>query len=294
MKFACCYIVLNEEDYIKYSLRSIYNFASQIIIIHGSTTFASMTNEEGLSVDNTKKEIEEFMELEDHEKKVQYYEAGRVPSKVELRNAYIDVVRPDIDWIFVVDGDEVYSQQNLNRILEIIKENPEVVHIFFRWLWFWGDMKHICVYDEEAIKANPKYDKYIKFLDKKGRQCRQGEFHERLFRNLGFRHKVSHSIVTDKEGRDVYIDPYYQTKRIALDEALMHHYGYIKPKSKIFEKFNYYNKRDGAINPEKHEYWRFLKGESIDDEFHRVRGFDGEHPEAMKNHPYMGLNVNQL
>lgn len=297
MKFACCYIVLNEEEYIKYSLRSIYNFASQIIIIHGSTQFASLTNDEGLSIDKTKDEISEFMSFEDIEGKVQYHEVGRVHSKVELRNAYIEKVDPSIDWVFVVDGDEIYTKKNLQRIVRVIEENPEVVHIFFRWLWFWGDMQHICVYNEDFIKQSPDYDKYMKFRDKNGRLCRQGEYHERLYRNgLGFKHRASHSVVTDEQGRDVYIDQHYEQKRIALDEALMHHYGYIKPRKKLFEKFNYYHLRDGAANPfdTKPEYFRYLEGGEINNNVKSIVEFNGEHPECMEGHRYMGKNVNQL
>jgi len=294
MKYACCYIVLNEEDYIKYSLRSVYEFADQIIVIHGSTEFANLVNSNGLSIDDTKKHITEFITHEDPQGKVEYYEVGKVKGKVELRNAYLDKVRNDIDWILVVDGDEVWRSDMLSQLRTITAE-LKLVHVMFPWWWFWGDFAHIHITDESYIKNAKEFEKYLKFYDKDGNVARQGEYHERCFRaGLGFRHINSHSVVSDQQGRDIYIDAFYQSQRIITNSIKFHHYGYIKPKKKLFEKFEYYHKRDKAIDPTKHEYWDYLNGNSVDNKTKSIIAFSSTHPDVMLRHPYFGKNVNQL
>src|SRR5690606_21221936 len=101
-----------------------------------------------------------------------------VKGKEDLRNAYIDRVKKEMDWVFVVDGDELYTPTMLQRIKNAIINNPECVHFFWRWYWFWGDIRHMCVYNEDYIKKSEKFNKYMKFWDKTGYMCRQGEFHE--------------------------------------------------------------------------------------------------------------------
>ena len=63
MKLYACYVVLNESEYLEYSLRSLVDAVDEIIIIHGSTKFAPLCNDEGLSIDNTSKIIEEARQL---------------------------------------------------------------------------------------------------------------------------------------------------------------------------------------------------------------------------------------
>lgn len=296
MKFACCYIVLNEEEYIKYSLHSIYNFASQIIIVHGSTKHASLVNHEGLSVDCTKVEIEDFMDKHDYKNKIKYLEVPHVEGKEQLRNAYIDALNPNIDWVLVVDGDEVYSDSMLKKIIDTLTSNPNLVHCFYNMIWFWGDFKHICKYNEPFIKLSEKYKHHLQWDYTNDYRARQGEFHERLYRHgLGFRHIKSHSIVSDPLGRDVYFHGDFIKQR-AIIEGGFHHYGYIKPLKKLFDKWMHYHKRDGAANPHenKPEYVRFLEGEDIDSEVKRIIEFKGTHPYVMVKHPYYRKNVKDL
>ncbi len=121
-----CYIVYNEELFLKYSIKSIYNFADQIIIVDGSP--------QGASTDNTKTIVDSF-----GTEKIIYVQ-GTFMDKKEQRNEYLKYITGD--WILVVDGDEVYKYSHLQRLRKIIETRHDIVAIHFDFIHFWKDLKH--------------------------------------------------------------------------------------------------------------------------------------------------------
>lgn len=293
MTITAGFIVLNEEDYIQYSLRSIYPYVDEIIIVHGSTQYAGLTNSMGLSIDNTHNKIQEFIENEDMDGKVIYEVVGKRPTKTQLRNKYIELATKD--WILVVDGDELYTKEDIDRLKDYVANDPELVHIFYPQHWFWKDFKHVCVIDEEKVHS---MNKFITFQDKNGKYARQGQYHERFFKNrIGFKHRGSHSVVTDESNRDVYIDGFYQNKRIFAEDVHRYHYGYIKKKKNLEERVRYYGLRDKGLKEvdTAHDgYLNYLKTGEFHNPVYKIVPFEGDHPEVIKSHPFYGLNVNQL
>ena len=298
MTKAACYIVLNEEHYIGYSLESIYDFVDEIIIIHGSTQYAKLINSDGLSVDNTKKVIDEFIATKDKDKKIKYFEVGQQPTKSHLRNNYLNQVSKEIDWVFVVDGDEVFRKGDLEYLDGYLNMNPDLEHIFFPQYWFWGDFQTICEIDEFHIKKEA-LGKRALFRDRNGYVARQGEFHERLYRNgKGFMHRSSHSIVTDPKGRDVYINQDYVQKRVCLWDFRRFHYGYVKPMKNLEERIQYYAKRDKGlekVDAGHDSYIGFLSSGKPQSKYYKIMKVPNLiHPEVMRKHPFYNKHVTDL
>lgn len=121
-----CYIVYNEELFLDYSIKSIYEFADQIIVIDGSP--------QGASTDNTKAIVDKF-----GTEKIIYIQ-GEFTNKEEQRNEYLKYISSD--WILVVDGDEVYKYSHLQRLRKIIETKHDIVAIHFDFIHFWKDFQH--------------------------------------------------------------------------------------------------------------------------------------------------------
>ena len=277
-KWIGCAIVLNEEKYISAALDGIADFMNDIVIIHGSTrhTPADAINSEGLSVDKT---VQAIM---DHpaQKKIHLSNVGKVPSKTELRNLYLntDIIK-DGDWIFVFDGDEVYDLADLSYLWKLMRDYPLVEYIQNQELRFWGDYEHTLDVDEIAwLRSKEQFY----FYDCFGHALiNGGRYHERIFKFHDGYHYVSHEVISDSQNRKVHEHPAYADKRILVDWAApWYHYGYLKPRKNLEWKLQYYRHRGdrSRIN----ELTKYLAGESVETEILKVNKFDGIHPEPIR------------
>lgn len=99
-------VVKNEDIFIWYAISSIIDFASQIIIYDTG------------SKDHTVDIIKSFKS-----KKISFEEKGPVNSRelTTLRQEQIDKTKTD--WIWVVDGDEIYPEITIKEIMHYLKEN---------------------------------------------------------------------------------------------------------------------------------------------------------------------------
>lgn len=303
MKWTCCIITLNGAEYIWHSIKSVYDFIKdkdgQIIIIEGSTKYAEMVSEDGNSVDDTENIIEGF--IKDSEPGfIIYKRFGTVEDKKVLRNAYFEEIRKlsidkQPDWILVLDDDELYKKEDLERLDSYLEKNPRLCYIFNPQRWFWGDFKHVAITDEnecrKQIEEGKRKDKI--FYDAVGNRLRQGQYHERIFKWMpGLSYKGSHSVVTDPQGRDIYIDPFYEDNRIIFPGCPRYHYGYMTTLDRMYERYRYYELRDqGKVSSNKEEVWKDNYGHWLLYDLPlntstKVEKYYGNHPEIIKKHPY--------
>jgi len=309
MKWFACYITLNGGEYIWYSIKSIYDFIKEsggkIIIIEGSTDYAKAVNEEGLSLDDTEHIINDFIK-DSPEDFIIYKRLGKVKDKTVLRQAYIDALdklpdgqRPDHerDMVLVVDDDELYKKDDLDRLNEYLERHHQVMHVFNPQRWFWKDFNHVADSDEygcmEQIAKGKRADRL--FFDMIGTRVRQGQYHERIFRWQDGMHYPSHATISDKEGRQIYIDDEYRKRRIVFPGCPRYHYGYLTETKRMWERFRYYELRDKArissnpLNVWLDNYGGFLlKGAPLNT-VTMVKPYFGDHPEIIKEHPYWKL-----
>lgn len=138
-------IVLNGEPYLRYNLRALYPFAHEIIVVEGATPVAAANaTRDGHSLDTTLKTLRDFKIKEDIENKLVIVTAedaghsnGFWPGeKDEQSQAYAQ--RASGDYLWQVDVDEFYRDQDMEYVLKMLQNNPDITAASFRMITFWG------------------------------------------------------------------------------------------------------------------------------------------------------------
>lgn len=113
------YKVLNEADFLKESLESIYDYADKIVILEYCLESMKRiirpdrVTEHGLSVDGTTEIIKEFP---DPKKKIEYRPVGFIHGDESIPYQMIVDLSEVGDYIWVLDGDIVYPPQLCRKI----------------------------------------------------------------------------------------------------------------------------------------------------------------------------------
>jgi glycosyltransferase involved in cell wall biosynthesis/ADP-heptose:LPS heptosyltransferase/predicted O-methyltransferase YrrM len=137
-RFSFVMIVLNGMPFIEYSIKSIYDFAHEIIIIEGAVEkcmFAA--NPDGSSNDGTVEFIKSFPDPAGKIRLIQ----GAWPEKCEMQNEALKYVTGDYVWL--IDSDEVYKARDLASIKEMLKADPEITQVNFIPENFWKGLDYI-------------------------------------------------------------------------------------------------------------------------------------------------------
>ena len=140
LRFSFVMIVLNGMPFIEYSLKSVYDFAHEIIIVEGAVEncmFAA--GPDGSSTDGTVEFIKSFP---DPRKKVRLIQ-GRWPEKCEMQNEALKYVTGDYVWL--IDSDEVYKRQDLEKVREILNDDSSITQVNFIPDNFWKGFDYIFV-----------------------------------------------------------------------------------------------------------------------------------------------------
>ncbi|MHA2275255.1 MAG: glycosyltransferase family 2 protein [Candidatus Kariarchaeaceae archaeon] len=137
-KISYIMVVLNGMPYIQAALKSIYKSAYQIIIIEGSVEkCAFAANKDGSSQDGTVEYIKSFSDPDNKIKLIQ----GSWPEKCEMQNRALMEVRGDYVWL--VDSDEVYKEDDIEKIVLILENNPNVYRVDIPTLHFWKGYDYV-------------------------------------------------------------------------------------------------------------------------------------------------------
>lgn len=138
-------IVLNGEPFLRYNLRAIYPFASQIIVVEGASPLAThMATSDGHSIDGTLETLRRFQAEEDPERKLVIVTAedeghpnGFWPGeKDEQSQAYAK--RATGEWLWQIDIDEFYQPDVMQLVCDALARHPETTCITFQAHHFWG------------------------------------------------------------------------------------------------------------------------------------------------------------
>ncbi|MCL5105758.1 MAG: methyltransferase domain-containing protein, partial [Armatimonadetes bacterium] len=122
LKYSFGMIVLNGDDFIECAIKSVYDFAHEIIIVEGAVEEAVFAvGPDGGSRDNTIKLIEEYP---DPENKITLIR-GRWKDKTHQSNVYLQLATGDYVW--ELDSDEVYKEEDLYTMDNILTENRDRV-----------------------------------------------------------------------------------------------------------------------------------------------------------------------
>ena len=153
MKIAACYTIYNEEEYLAYSMRSIYDDVDKIIICLGLAPWSAYNP----SVRTTFRQRDRTEAIVDHlaqgDDKV-LVKKGVWDSEVAQRNAAMQAcVDEGIEYYFLVDGDEVYRRDHLQAIREEIERHPEVGTFQIKCTVLWRSFRYRIPYG--CVKWTP-------------------------------------------------------------------------------------------------------------------------------------------
>jgi len=138
MKVSFVIIVLNGMPFIKAALRSIYGFAYEIIIVEGAVEKCKFAaNSDGSSKDGTVEFVKAFPDPQAKIKLVQ----GQWPEKCEMQNKALELCSGDYIWI--IDSDEIYKEEDIDVIIEILEEDSAITQVNIPILHFWRGFDYI-------------------------------------------------------------------------------------------------------------------------------------------------------
>jgi GT2 family glycosyltransferase len=213
-----CVIACNEEEFLEASVDSIAPLVNRWIIVIGGNSYAykaGMCDSKGYPKDNT---------LSIAKKLVAKYGGevieppGRLwADKVEMRNAYADKLHIG-DWMFMLDGDEVYNENQLWRVTELMQKY-EVLTLQFHLIW-----------NKMNVIGTDTWDSFPQERIVKWRPT--------------FKYRGTNHLKVTCEGNRLASDvlSHYQGT-----ERLFYHYSWIRPIEKIRQKIEYYHHQSGSL-----------------------------------------------
>lgn len=260
-KVVGCVIACNEEEFLEAAVESASPIVDEWVFVIGGNEHAykaGMCEQNGMPTDNT---------LEIAHKLANTYGGKVIPppdrlwkDKVEMRNAYVKYLNVG-DWMFMLDGDEIYKEDQLWKISELMKEHDVLIMQF--WL-FWNNINTIGTGSWE----NFPQERVVKW-------------------HPGFEYKNgNHLHVSTQDGK--LAKNIYPTWK--GDHKLFYHYSWIRPIEKIRQKLLYYKYQSGNNNDQYVDNvflkWR-IDPESVRGNTHPMRGgdfdrFPGIHPEVVQ------------
>lgn len=215
-------IALNEEQFIKSSLRSTIKHKNikKVAVVEGAVNLFPLSNENGLSIDKTADAVR-TVQTEPNGDKIIYERYGWANDKSELRNRALTLLGNDITHVLVVDADEVYRQEDLDNLVQAMKDNPNTGVFLYPFYHFWKNKNLV---------------------------AQGGQWDSQMFRCFRYADKTLHwnrheAPVVNAEGKFLNV----VEGKVELDNVHVYHYGYCKDKANVLAKLEYYKKRDGHI-----------------------------------------------
>ena len=137
-------IVLNGEPFVRYNLHALYPFAHQIIVVEGAAPAGeSLASATGHSRDGTLEGLRRFQAEEDPQGKLTIVTAedeghpdGFWTEKDEMSRAYAKRATGNILW--QIDADEFYLPEDVQTVIDLLSDDPELTAISFPMHTFWG------------------------------------------------------------------------------------------------------------------------------------------------------------
>jgi hypothetical protein len=147
MKITALMTVINDEDYVWWALKSIYNAVDSIVIVEGTAldNWGDLRHftEKGLSTDSTFDEIMRFMNEEDPLEKIIYQRLGFVDTKNALRQRTLELCPKDTEYCLVADADHLYDEFEIRSLRGLCERYPNIRVVHGTHLMFFCDMHHI-------------------------------------------------------------------------------------------------------------------------------------------------------
>ncbi len=148
MKIDIMILILNGQPFIEYNLRQHYWFANKIWIIEGADNRTrdhvdhKFFTDSGHSTDKTVEIINSFPDPEHKITLIQhpnntFWSNGKDEMIAQINN------KIEGDFIFEIDVDEFYKREDIEKLINIIKEYPQITSFGIPWRNFWHNFHTI-------------------------------------------------------------------------------------------------------------------------------------------------------
>jgi hypothetical protein len=136
LKIAFGMIVFEGDYVLKECLEQVYPFAEQILIAEGPVSYWQRQGRI-TSTDDTNRILDSFPDPDNKIKIVH----SQYSEKDDQCRAYMKYINDNIDYIWNLDSDEIYTTEDLHKIVKMLEtEKPTSVGI--RSCSFYGDLDH--------------------------------------------------------------------------------------------------------------------------------------------------------
>ena len=270
-------IVLNEERFVENNIINLLNWKriAKIVVVEGADENYPKTNvtSDGLSKDNTTSILKR---LSSKYPIIDYVPKGFSVDKQDLRNEYMK--RATGDFLLVVDADEFYGFDYLNKIDNEVKKSPiETI----QWEFQRDDLK------------NGTYGGIVHFWHNLKYRVVGGYYsipHQRIYRFIpGMLYKDSHNHPEMPDG--TRIDKLRH--RWGKTSARYYHAGFMKDFNNMRDKQDYYynrgEKSDKPMYSTTRELWFNWDGKTMEYPQHKMKiiNYNGFIPDALRESIYV-------
>jgi glycosyltransferase involved in cell wall biosynthesis len=220
-------IALNAQPFLEYNLRALYPFAHELIVVEGAVrTAVAISSSDGHSTDDTVQMLEAFQRNEDRDKKLRIvyakdegYVDGFWPEKDEMSQAYAK--RAKGDWLWQVDSDEFYLEDDLRTVVSMLEAHPEIDAVSFPYYEFFGSFGST-ISGVWHIKEHPLFHRLFKWRK------------DYVYRT----HRPP--TVEDENGVNLRKKNWVKAPKVSNREIKLLHYSYVFPKQAKL-KVGYYS-----------------------------------------------------
>ena len=269
-------IVLNEEKFLRANVESLLKWKNlaRIVIVEGADNNYPKRNvsKKGLSLDSTGEIMSDLVKSSD---KIYHVKYGFANSKQELRNQYLDKDHLIGSHLLVVDADEFYTLDDLNKLQEEVKNSKSDIiqwefkrdnfskGVYGNIVHFWHTLEHRVFGGYYSIPHQRVY----KIMD-----------------GMVYSDSHNHPEVPTIQGMMRY-DAMRQ--RWGKTSITCYHAGFLKDKMDMRDKQDYYYNRGEKIDRKMYsstrELWFNWDGKSMEfpDDKMRIIPHQGDIPEAL-------------
>lgn len=134
MKIGVLMVVHCDAENVNYALKGIYDFADVIVVVHSDTSWSGVKKSDG-----TLEILHNFM---DPKNKLRIF-TGSYPIQRDHRQFALNRVKEEgCNFLFVVDGDEIYSPDTLRGTRKVVEDNPQANCFGMRFHQMWKTLKY--------------------------------------------------------------------------------------------------------------------------------------------------------
>lgn len=276
MKIAAVYCVINEEEFIEYSINSVYDHVDKVVVILAREP-RTILNPDVMKVFKPDRTEEIVDNLARNNDKIVVFK-GVWQTEMDQRNVGMEYcIQNGIDYYLLIDADEAYRADHLEYIKSEVEKHPEVGVFLIRCSTFWRSFHYRIPY--QKMKWVPwrlfKITRYRRFL----------------FFKFPYHCRFIESNKTNSLGKIYKVDP---------EKAIFYHFGYSRSTermklkimaSEVTHKFRSDWFENVWMKWPQNKGMKNLQPLDPDDFPEAVYVKPDDLPEPMKKHPYYGMEV---